>query len=259
MARYNTVTPVTSVTSTATIPAPTYGTLTTFTGTAPYTVTLASPVLFTGIAQSFYNNTGGVVTLSSPSGNIIGPGFTAAASQTMPNQATYTLISDGTNYAVINNEGGPQIASTMTVNSTLGVTSTATFSAGVNFNGSSVTASSAFTPSNTYDLTTLTYIQSKYGNTWTYQAGSFTAVAGGRYFCNGGTTVTLPSAPTTGDAVHIIDYNGNFGSSNLTVAQAGGIYIMRQNTNMTVSTSGAAFQLVYSGAANPGWLVAQGI
>jgi hypothetical protein len=34
---------------------------------------------------------------------------------------------------------------------------------------------------------------------------------------------------------------------------------MRQNSSMTVSTPGAAFQLVYSGSTTIGWLVAQGI
>lgn len=119
MARYNTITPIASTSGTATIPAPGAGLLTTFTGSAPYTVTLPSPVLYTGITQSFFNNTGGVVTLTSPSGNIIGPGFSAATSQSVPNQSTYTVVSDGTNYVIVNNEGGPQLSSTGTFTSTL--------------------------------------------------------------------------------------------------------------------------------------------
>jgi len=119
MARYNTITPVASTTGAATIPTPSAGLLTTFTGSAPYTVTLPTPVLYTGITQSFFNNTGGVVTIASPSGNIIGPGFTAATSQAVPNQSTYTIVSDGTNYVIINNEGGPQLASTGTFSGTL--------------------------------------------------------------------------------------------------------------------------------------------
>ena len=76
-------------------------------------------MLYTGITQSFFNNTGGVVTIASPSGNIIGPGFTAATSQAVPNQSTYTVVSDGTNYVIVNNEGGPQLSSTGTFTSTL--------------------------------------------------------------------------------------------------------------------------------------------
>ena len=115
MARYNTVTSVTSSSGTNTIPTPSAGLLTTFTGSAPYTVTLASPVQFLGTSQSFFNNTGGVVTLSAPSGNIKGPGFTAATTQTMPNQSSFTLTSDGTDYVVTNNEGGPQLGVNLTL------------------------------------------------------------------------------------------------------------------------------------------------
>jgi cytoskeletal protein CcmA (bactofilin family) len=134
MARYNTITPVASTTGAATIPTPSAGLLTTFTGSAPYTVTLPTPVLYTGITQSFFNNTGGVVTIASPSGNIIGPGFAAATSQAVPNQSTYTVVSDGTNYVIINNEGGPQLASTGTFSGTLTANGSIVANSGVSLN-----------------------------------------------------------------------------------------------------------------------------
>ena len=118
MARYNTVTGASSTTGATSFNSPAQGLLTTLTGTAPYTITLASPVLYSGIAQSFYNNTSGTVTISTPSGNILGPGFTTATSQTIPQYATYTITSDGTNYVITNNEGGPQVATTYTISST---------------------------------------------------------------------------------------------------------------------------------------------
>ncbi len=254
MARYNTVAPVSAVTTTATIPTPQAGLLTSFTGTAPYTVTLASPVLYSGIAQSFYNATSGTITLSSPEGNIKGPGFTAATSQTLPTGATYTLTSDGADYIVTNNEGGPQLATNFTVNNTLTVTGTA------QFNGSTVAASSAFTPANTYDLVTLTYLQTKYGAVWSTQSSSFSASAGGRYFVDTGSTavtMTLPGSPTLGDQIQVVDFAGTFATRNLTVGNNGN-RIMRQLDTMTVSTNGAAFTLVWSGATN-GWLIANGI
>lgn len=113
MARYNTVNTATTSNGAATFATPTQGLLTTLTGTPPYTVTLASPMQFTGITQSFFNNTGGVVTLTTPSGQILGAGFTAAASQTIPASATYGLTSDGTNYVIVNNEGGPVTATSL--------------------------------------------------------------------------------------------------------------------------------------------------
>ncbi len=276
MARYNTVTSTQSTTGGTTFVTPAQGLLTTFTGTAPYTVTLASPVLYTGLAQSFFNSTGGTVTIASPSGNIKGPGFTAGTTQTIPNGATYTLTSDGTDYVITNNEGGPQVATTFSASGNTSVTGSATFTVGTGatnlggsltvsgtttLNGSSVTASSAFTPSGTYDLMTKTFTELKYGKPWTTVASTTTAAAGDRMFVNtsgGGFTINLPGSPTTGDMVQFIDLAGTFASQNLTVGNNGN-RIMRILDVMTVSTTGAAFTLVWSGNASYGWLMATGI
>ena len=118
MARYNTITPAGTTASTTTYSSPTSGLFTTLTGSPGYTVTLSTPGSNIGINQQFYNNTGGSVTIATPSGNIIGPAFTSATTQIIPNQAVLGFISDGTNYIVANNEGGPQQATTFTVNST---------------------------------------------------------------------------------------------------------------------------------------------
>jgi hypothetical protein len=131
MARYNTVNTATTSSGTATFSTPTQGLLTTLTGVAPYTVTLAMPAMFTGITQSFFNNTGGVVTLTTPSGNILGAGFSGAVSQTIPANATYTLTSDGTNYVIVNNEGGPISATTLSASGTVTLSPT---TAGVSIN-----------------------------------------------------------------------------------------------------------------------------
>jgi hypothetical protein len=249
MARYNTVLTTATTTTTATIGSPTSGQTTTLTGTAPYTVTLSSPVLFAGQTQTFINSTGGTVTLSTPTGNIRGPGFTAAATQTIPNGAVYQLTADGTDYVIVGNEGGSLSATT------------GTFSANVAFNGTTIASSASHTINAIYDLTTLGYIRTNYGQAWQLISTTYTAVAGDRLMCNtagGAFTVNLPASAARGDAVHFIDYSGTFASNNLTVNNNGN-YIQRQNDTMRVSTNGAAFQLVYSGAATPGWLVAQGI
>ena len=65
MARFNTQSITTSVTAAGTIASP--QSFTEFTGTAPYTVTLPSPVLCPGSSQTFYNATAGTVTISTPS------------------------------------------------------------------------------------------------------------------------------------------------------------------------------------------------
>ncbi len=79
MARYNSVAAVTTQSGAAVLSTPSQGLFTTLTGTAPFTVTLASPAIASGSQQGFFNNTGGVVTLQTPSGNIRGPSANTAA------------------------------------------------------------------------------------------------------------------------------------------------------------------------------------
>lgn len=104
MARYNSVAPVASVATAATISAPASGLLTTLTGTAPYTVTLANPALFTGQTQAFWNTTGGAVTLSlagiAGSPTIKGPATNSATTFTINGNQVVSLTSDGTNYVI---------------------------------------------------------------------------------------------------------------------------------------------------------------
>jgi len=135
MARYNSVSLTTQTSGNGTVLTnPSSGLLTTFT-TAAGTVTLPNPVNYPGIQQSFWNNTGGTVTLSAPGGATIkGTGLIAAASQTLPNQAFYSLTSDGTDYILSNNEGGAVVGSTgsfssiLTANSGFVANSTVTMS-----------------------------------------------------------------------------------------------------------------------------------
>jgi hypothetical protein len=98
MARYNTVASVTTQSGAAVLSSPAQGLFTTLTGTAPYTVTLATPAAANGSQQGFYNNTGGVVTLSTPSGTIKGPSANVASTFVLQNQTVAFLTSDGTNY-----------------------------------------------------------------------------------------------------------------------------------------------------------------
>jgi hypothetical protein len=98
MARYNTVAAVTTQSGAATLSSPAQGLFTTLTGTAPFTVTLSSPAVAFGAQQGYYNNTGGIVTLQTPSGNIRGPSANTAATFIVQNQQVVFLTSDGTNY-----------------------------------------------------------------------------------------------------------------------------------------------------------------
>lgn len=150
MARYNTVTPSSTIAAAGSV-TPAGGLLTTLTGTPPYTVTLASPLLFTGQNQIFFNNTAGNITLSTPAGNLVGPGFTAATSQVIPAGATYTLTSDGTNYVITNNEGGPQAVTTLAASGTLTANGTFDANGTVTMDGSNVNVT--ISPSGTGTVT----------------------------------------------------------------------------------------------------------
>jgi len=114
MARYNTVaaTNLTAITTTATISTPNSGVLTEFTGTAPYTVTIPDPTLFYGLTQTFYNNTSGVVTLTTPSGQFKGSGGSGTANLSLSAGSTVSVGSDGVNYVVLGAAGGALNATT---------------------------------------------------------------------------------------------------------------------------------------------------
>ena len=83
-----------------------------------------------------------------------------------------------------------------------------------------------------------------------------TAVAGNGYFINTTSnvcTLTLPSSPTIGDEVNVIDYAGTFDTNNLTVGR-GGEKIHGASADLTVATERAGFCLVYTDGTQ-GWLL----
>lgn len=275
MARYNTSFPVTTTTGATTFNTPDQGIFTTLTGTAPYTVTLPTPGQFAGAHQTFYNSTSGAVTLNTPSGVIRNPAVTASANWVMPAGSAVSLASNGTDYIAYVSTGGPLVGTTASFSGNTSVTGTSTFTVGTGatslggtltvtgnttFNGSVVQASSSFTPSADAHLMTKVFTERTYGKPWVTRNSSVTLAAGDRVFADTSSTaitLTLPASPAAGDQVWIIDLAGTFGVRNLTVGN-NGQRIMRQLDTMTVSTSGAAFSLVYSNASY-GWLIESGI
>ena len=65
--------------------------------------------------------------------------------------------------------------------------------------------------------------------------------------------MTLPSSPTIGQEVAVIDYNGTFDTNNLTIAR-NGKNIQGLAEDLTVSIERAAFSLVYTDTTQ-GWLL----
>ena len=71
---------------------------------------------------------------------------------------------------------------------------------------------------------------------------------------NGGAfTITLPSAPAVGDVIRFFDLRKTFDSNALTIGRNGKL-IQGDSADMTVSSEGAAFDLVYSGDSY-GWRI----
>ena len=97
--------------------------------------------------------------------------------------------------------------------------------------------------------------------TWQTKTNSesgYTAVSGDRLFVDtssGTVTVTLPSSPAVGAFVRFVDVAGTFATNNLTIGR-NSEKIMRSATDMTVSDSFSAFELVYSGSAH-GWMITE--
>ena len=88
------------------------------------------------------------------------------------------------------------------------------------------------------------------------QSTNFTASAGNQYFIDtsgGAFTLTLPSSAAIGDEIRVLDAAGTFDTNNLTVGR-NSHKIQRDASDLTVTTEGAAFALVYHNATN-GWLL----
>lgn len=119
MARYNTVLSSATTSAASTVSAPGAGLFTEFSGTAPYTVTIPDPTIYQGQTQTFYNSTSGVITMTTPNGVFKGPTGSTTTSQTIAPGATIFLASDGTNYVVIGENGGPLVATTLSASSTV--------------------------------------------------------------------------------------------------------------------------------------------
>jgi len=85
-------------------------------------------------------------------------------------------------------------------------------------------------------------------------SGNTSAVAGVTYACDtsgGAFTLTLPSTPSAGQFVGVIDSSESFNTNALTIARNGN-NIMLLAENMTVQTKAVAFNLVYIDATT-GW------
>jgi len=96
------------------------------------------------------------------------------------------------------------------------------------------------------------------GTTWVsdLKTANFTAVAGEGYFVDttsAAITVTLPSSPTAGDEVSLVDYGANAATNNITITSSDNIE--GASDDLVLSADKVSKTLVYSNATK-GWLIA---
>ena len=94
------------------------------------------------------------------------------------------------------------------------------------------------------------------GNPWISKTGSYTALNNDRIFVDttgGAFSIALPTTPSTGDTVRVLDVAGNFNTFALTLTRNGS-NIMGAASDLTLSTQYEGVALVYSGATY-GWVI----
>lgn len=99
------------------------------------------------------------------------------------------------------------------------------------------------------------------GVTWdsTAKTANFTAAAGSGYLVDTSSsaiTVTLPSSPSFGDEIIIIDYKGNAATNNITLGR-NSLNIQGAASDYTIDTNNESVRLLYSGATQ-GWVITSG-
>jgi len=190
MARYNTSQTATTSSGATTISAPAQGYIQTLTGTAPFTVAIPDPRLYPGIEQVYYNNTTGtgIVTLSTVSGSFVGSGSSGTSTQTFPTGTTITLVSDGANYIITNEDGGPTVATTGTFSGTLTANGTLSATSTVNLNPASANVTISPTGSGTVTIGPATA-----GTITNMSIGSSNASSGAFTSLTASGTFTLPN------------------------------------------------------------------
>ena len=159
-------------------------------------------------------------------------------------QTVFTLTNAPTseNYTIINVDGVSQLHSAYTVS-------------GANVTLSSAPASGAAIEVMTFNLGSGGGGGSG-GYTYVDVTANTSATANTKYIVNTDTsniTITLPSSPSLGTEVGIIDGTGNASVHAITVGRNGG-NIQGTASDMTVTTNRSAFTLVYYNAAQ-GWIL----
>jgi len=111
-----------------------------------------------------------------------------------------------------------------------------------------------------YTSASTSYLNGQIAWDTTVKTSGFTAVAYGGYFCNttsAAFTVTLPSSPTRGQFVVIVDYAGTSATNNITVA-GNGAKINGNSSNKLLQTNRQGITFTYIDSTQ-GWLATSNV
>jgi len=122
--------------------------------------------------------------------------------------------------------------------------------------GNTITFTTAPPDGYTVEVTTFGMLSVSGDFQWTSaaQTTNFTATANRGYFVDTSSsaiTVTLPSSPSVGDSVNLIDYAGNANTNNITVTSSNDI--MDSADDKVIDYDNGAVELIYSGSSK-GWV-----
>jgi hypothetical protein len=183
---------------------------------------LDSTVSITGLSTTA---TGTVLTLSDSAN-------TTTVNLIIDNQKEIRFretTANGTNYVALKAPASVSADLTFTLPASDGTNGQALIT-----NGSGVLSFTTLTADGTVDWDT------------TVKTSGFTATANKGYFCNttsSAFTVTLPSSPSAGDEIVIVDYAGTFATNNLTITSTPKINASTNDVSLT--TNREATRLVY--------------
>ena len=187
------------------------------------------------------DGTGNLSWASQTGSNIVLDSFTGNGVQTV---FTLTNAPTSEDYTIINIDGVSQLHSAYTV-------------ANANVTLSSAPANGAAIEVMTFNLGGVAGGGGgSSGYTYVEATGNTAATVNTKYIVNTNTanlTITLPSTPSFGDEVGIIDGTGNASVHAITVGRNGG-NIQGSASDMTVTTDRSAFTLVYYNASQ-GWVL----
>jgi hypothetical protein len=181
MARYLTTNPVYTVTGATTLPDLIDSLFVVLSGTT-YTVTMPSIPGNSGKQITFINSASGSVTLSSTA-NIIGAIGTPGTTYVLPANSTALLESNGSNFVVVHNQGGPLFATTGQF------TSSMTIQGGADISGGAI----GLSPANN----NVTISPSGTGTVTISPVGTLTMNPSGAISLTGASTLTLGTAGQT--------------------------------------------------------------